>query len=139
MNLEFIEMKGLTEHDYAAVLRESEIYLTTSEFEGINISVLEAMACGCICIGFDGIGGKDYIIGEGEYQNFIQVEPMNFIELSRQLYDLLTKIDSKDSFVDKIRENDLRTARKFGNDCEAESVLSFWRNYCDKIGKSDLR
>ena len=33
----------------------------TGKFEGNNISVLEAMACGCLVVGFTGAGGADFI------------------------------------------------------------------------------
>jgi len=90
---------------------------------------MEAMACGCICIGFDGICGKDYIIPSGDGQNFIRVESMNFIELAEKLGELVESINREDLRVEKIRKNAIITASRFTTEAEKESVLGFWKTY----------
>lgn len=127
--LDFITMENLDVRHYAHVLKQSEIYLTTSIHEGLNRSVLEAMACGCICIGFDGVGGKDFIVESGDRQNFVLAESMNFIDLSQKLAELLEKDKRKDPAVDAIRQNALATAASFSPDLEKKSLLEFWKTF----------
>lgn len=128
---EFFRIENLPIKDYAKVLRQSEIFLATSSFEGFPRSIIEAMACGCICIGFDGICGKDYIIPSGDGQNFIRVEPMNFIELAEKLEEVTKRIIKKDPLVEKIKKNAIITASRFTAEAEKESVLGFWKTYLE--------
>jgi hypothetical protein len=54
------EIKDKTEAEAAAILRESAIFLSFSEQEGWGLPPMEAMACGCVTIGYDGRGGAEF-------------------------------------------------------------------------------
>ena len=82
-------------------MRESAVFLTTSVFEGVNRSVLEAMACGCVCVGFAGIGGKDYMIGAGPDQNFVLADGMDVVDLSYKLARTVERVRENDPEVEK--------------------------------------
>lgn len=133
--LDFTAIEHLKIEDYARVLRESGIYLTTSTAEGFPCSIIEAMACGCVCIGFDGVGGREFIVESGQQQNFVLAESMNIIDLSRKLAELVKMIKCKDSTIEAIRQNAISTAAKFAPDIEKKSVLEFWRSFLE----SDLQ
>lgn len=45
----------------AQLLQSSKIFIMSSRFEGLNLSVLEAMASGCLVIGSDALGVKELI------------------------------------------------------------------------------
>lgn len=51
---------NLPRDQVAMRLRESHIYLSTSVREGLGLPPLEAMAAGCLVVGFTGNGGLDY-------------------------------------------------------------------------------
>lgn len=127
--LGFIAIENLNIQDYARVLRESKIYLTTSTSEGFPLSIIEAMACGCLCIGFDGVGGKDFIVESGPQQNFVLAESMNLIDLSSKLAELVEMIKRNDPAIETIRQNALATAAKFSPEIEKKSVLEFWQSF----------
>ena len=57
----WIEIKGLDAHGVADVLRGCHIFLVTGFPEGCPLPPLEAMACGCLPVGFTGFGGWDYM------------------------------------------------------------------------------
>ncbi len=129
-DLSFVAIEKLSLADYARVLKESAIYAATSTAEGFPRSLVEAMACGCLCLGFHGIGGRDYIVDAGDRQNFIPVESMNFIELSRALLDLAARVKNKDPALELIRTNAIKTAAAFTPEAEKRSVLAFWEAFC---------
>ena len=54
----------LPEGESARVLRESIIFLSLGKAEGSPLPPAEAMACGCLVIGYDGRGGREFITPE---------------------------------------------------------------------------
>ena len=54
-------LDGLTQDQVAEGLRACHLFLCTGFPEGLGLPALEAMACGCLCAGFTGFGGLDYM------------------------------------------------------------------------------
>ncbi len=59
--VEWIPIHGLDRSGVAEALRSCHIFLITGFPEGCPLPPLEAMACGCLCAGFTGFGGWDYM------------------------------------------------------------------------------
>ena len=57
-------IENLDERGVAECLRESLVFLCLSYHEGFGLPPAEAMACGAIVIGYDGFGGREYILPE---------------------------------------------------------------------------
>lgn len=56
----WLRLERLTEAQVARGLGAAELYLALPRFESVGLASLEAMASGCVCAGFTGIGGRDY-------------------------------------------------------------------------------
>ncbi|HEY7308441.1 MAG TPA: hypothetical protein VH643_03665 [Gemmataceae bacterium] len=56
----WVPLANLSEQKVARVLGESALYLSLGRFEALGLSLLEALACGCVAAGFTGWGGRDY-------------------------------------------------------------------------------
>jgi len=50
------------EYAFASALRSSQVFIAHSFPEGLGLPALEAMASGCLVVGFTGGGGTDYMI-----------------------------------------------------------------------------
>ena len=48
------------EREVAAIMQESLIFLSFGYPEGCPLPPAEAMACGCLVVGYDGFGGREY-------------------------------------------------------------------------------
>ncbi|ACU88239.1 conserved hypothetical protein [Desulfomicrobium baculatum DSM 4028] len=59
--VEWIPIHGLDRPGVAEALRSCHVFLVTGFPEGCPLPPLEAMACGCLCVGFTGFGGWDYM------------------------------------------------------------------------------
>lgn len=59
-SLPWVPMVGLAERQVARVLGASALFLSLCRFEAVPLSLLEALASGCIAAGFTGFGGNDY-------------------------------------------------------------------------------
>jgi len=57
---EIWSIDGISEEKAAEMIRESSIFLSFSYREGFGLPPAEAMASGCIVIGFDGFGGREF-------------------------------------------------------------------------------
>jgi glycosyltransferase involved in cell wall biosynthesis len=65
--VEVVAIEGLSEQEVAAVLRRSAVFLNLGYQEGFGLPGIEAMACGAIVIGYDGGGGREYLLPELSY------------------------------------------------------------------------
>ena len=45
----------------------SDHFLSLSRMESVGMTPLEAMACGCVCAGFTGVGGQDFATPENGF------------------------------------------------------------------------
>ncbi len=58
---EWVPIEHLDRDGVAETLRSCHIFLATGYPEGFSLPPLEAMACGCLPVGFTGFGGWDYM------------------------------------------------------------------------------
>lgn len=59
-DVEFVSLSGLTHEEVMAQLQDSLIFLSFSSAEGFGLPPAEAMAVGCIVIGYSGVGGDEF-------------------------------------------------------------------------------
>jgi hypothetical protein len=58
---QWLEIAGMTAQGVAEALQSAHIFLATGFPEGCPLPPLEAMACGCLPVGYMGFGGADYM------------------------------------------------------------------------------
>lgn len=61
LTLEWVEIHGRSRSEVAELLRSAHIFLVTGFPEGCPLPPLEAMASGCLVVGYSGLGGWDYM------------------------------------------------------------------------------
>lgn len=61
IQLEWQEIHHKSSQEVAQILRRSPVFLATGFPEGLGLPPLEAMASGCVVVGFAGMGGWDYM------------------------------------------------------------------------------
>lgn len=89
----------------------------------MNTSVLEAMACGCLVVGYSGVGGAVYMKPEGPSQNCILVENGNVPALGRRLESVLRDLADRPDAYARLTKNGLETAGAYSDPKdEAESL-----------------
>ena len=119
-------LRNLDEKAYAQALRESSLFVTTTLQEGLHVSVLEAMACGCVVVGYSGIGGADHMAGEGPGQNCLLVENGNLLALGRTLERALCELTDDPNFYDKLVAEGMHTASRYQDaTSEREALVRF--------------
>lgn len=58
--LEWRPLKAVTETEVADTFARSSLFLSLNHLESVGMTPLEAMASGCLCAGFLGVGGEEY-------------------------------------------------------------------------------
>ncbi len=112
----------VNEAKVAQILSESAIFLSTSLYEGFGLPPIEAMACGCVVVGFHGGGGLEYASSENGYW----CEEGDIIEFVRTLGHVVSLIDNNDEKVNKVRNQALKKAREYTFDRQEGELLDFW-------------
>ncbi len=101
--------------------------MTTTLQEGMHVSVLEAMACGCVVIGYSGIGGADHMTGSDPGCNCLLVENGNLLELGRTAEDALCELNGDAGVYDNLRAEAVKTAKRYQDAAaEREALVAFF-------------
>jgi glycosyltransferase involved in cell wall biosynthesis len=56
-----LPIDGSSPEEAADLLRSAAIFITVNSQEGFGLPPVEAMACGCLVVGFPGHGGREYL------------------------------------------------------------------------------
>lgn len=59
-SLSFKKIQNLSQGQLSTIMGQHKYYLTLTPVEGFGLPPLEAMSSGCVVLGFDGYGGRDY-------------------------------------------------------------------------------
>jgi len=108
----------------AKLLRESWVFVNTSEKEGWCVTVVEANACGTPCIGYDVPGLRDSIV---DAETGFLVENGNIEELACMICMVL----NDERLRERLSRNALEYAKKFSWDESAEMFEKIMREVAE--------
>jgi len=120
---ELVNIDQKKENEVASILKESLFFLSFSNVEGCPLPPMEAMACGCLVIGYDGIGGREYF-----------KEPYGYPVASRDILDFAKMVEKviagyethPESFIAKGRNASAYILREYALERETSSIVRFW-------------
>jgi len=98
---ELVAIDGCSQREAAERLRSSRVFLSFSEREGFGLPPCEALACGCLVVGFDGFAGREFFrspfaesVEDGDVVGFaraaerlmhrVEADPAGTAELARE-------------------------------------------------------
>jgi hypothetical protein len=128
--IKWVGLDALSQQAYAAQIRRSAIFVSTSLAEGFPTSCLEAMAAGTIVSGYDGVGGKKILCPDGSDQNCILSSNGDYVSLAYRMAPLLddligNRMDRWHPMITRARQR----ALQFTPQSEAESLITFWKPF----------
>jgi len=107
----------------AETLGESTVFLSTSLYEGFGLPPIEAMACGCIVVGFHGYGGLEYVTKD----NGFWCEEGNLIEFTRTLGHVVSLTYNDNEILHEMRDAALKTAGQYTFKRQEIELIDFWK------------
>lgn len=102
-------IENATEAQVASVFAGSSVHLSLSRMESVGLTALEAMASGCVCAGFDGIGGRQYTTPD----NGFWVEEDDCLAAADALAQAVSLVRSGGAPLRRYVEAGLATARQW--------------------------
>lgn len=122
---DLVEIVNLPEREVSKILKESALFLSFNNREGFGMPPVEAMACGCIVIGYTGKGGDEYFkenfsypIAERDIQSFAKT-----IEQVISAYE-----NNSQPFLEKGRMASDFVLKEYSLEVEAQDIINVWNN-----------
>lgn len=137
-------IEGMDAYGVADALRSSHIFLMTGYPEGCPLPPLEAMACGCLPVGYAGLGGWDYMRQIQEHPRFTPWVPLRDVHWGGNGFwcadgDVLDAALCLEHAVRVIQEDDVyleaalaagqETADDYSTERQQAAVLALWEHF----------
>jgi glycosyltransferase involved in cell wall biosynthesis len=116
---------GQTEKKVAQILRESLIFLSFGRAEGFSLPPAEAMACGCIVIGYHGMGGREFFKPEFSYP-VVNGDIITFAKTVEKVIELYRH--DKDALKEKGRLASRYILENYSVDLQEKDIVQFWES-----------
>ncbi len=125
-DFELVPFAGIGQQEVAKIFQDSVFYLSFATYEGFGLPPAEAMACGCVVIGFNGGGGKEFFQPEISYP----IENSDVIGFAAQVEQSIREFEADPSEImekgrlasDFIREH-------YSPEQEIGDVVNYWRGF----------
>lgn len=122
-DFKLVEIDNAKESKVAEVLRESLMFLSFSCDEGFGMPSAEAMACGCIVVGYDGEGGKEFFKKEFCYP----IRYGDLVGFARTIEKIIKEYeDNQTYFLEKGRKASEFILKNYSLQKEEADIVRVW-------------
>lgn len=122
---EIVAIDNATEREVSKILRDSLFFLSFSDQEGCPLPPMEAMACGCVVIGYTGYGGDEYFLPEFCYP----VAQRDILSFSKTVENVLNAYrKDPQTFLDTGQKASKFILREYSMERESRECLTFWKD-----------
>jgi len=113
-----------SEAETAEILGSASVYLSMSDRESLGLTPLEAMASGCVVVGFHGYGGQEYATDA----NGIWLRPDHLEETADAVAKVVYAIEANENWIEEARTAGFATARRFDKQAAAQALGEVFGN-----------
>lgn len=131
-NFEIVLISDKTENQVAQILKDSLIFLSFGYHEGLPLPPAEAMACGCIVIGYHGRGGKEYF--KSEFSFAIDCgDIISFAKTVEKVIELYK--DNRNILKEKGKLASQYILQHYSVEQQEREIVQFWNSIIRKHSK----
>jgi hypothetical protein len=124
---EVIRIEGISQGQVADALRRSALFLSFSQREGFGMPPLEALACGCYVMGFDGFGGREYF----DPRFTVRIEDGDLVAFGKALAAWLGTYKWTAEMTRRSAEASSFALGMYSLDREREEVVAFYEHFVE--------
>lgn len=121
--VQWVVLEKASEADVAAAMADSAVFLSLARLEGLGLTGLEAMACGCAVTGFTGGGGREFATPQNGWWARDEDCEMAVAQLAACLEAVLERKASNRIAAGRA------TAARYTVAREEAELLAFWRTF----------
>jgi hypothetical protein len=121
---EVVPLDGKSEEETARTLRQARIFLSFGYPEGFGLPPAEAMACGCLTVGYHGWGGREFFTADhgwpieiGDILGYVRTVEAVLAACRQNPESLMTQVQAAARFI----------ATNYSRDAYHRSVMAAWR------------
>ncbi|WP_310556213.1 glycosyltransferase [Flavobacterium sp.] len=123
-NWELIEIHNMNEIEVANNLKNCAFFLSFSINEGFGMPPAEAMACGCVVVGYAGKGGKEFFKEDFCYP----IEDRDVIAFAKTLEKVIKEYEFDDKpFLEKGKKASEFILSEYSMEMEQKTIVDSWR------------
>ena len=112
--------------EVAQALQEALIFLSCGHPEGFGLPLAEAIACGCLVVGYHGLAGRDFALPHMKV-----VEFGDLLGLLKGVEEELDRFDAKPEAVIEERLTASETIlQRYSLEAELDCCLRTWAHIC---------
>ena len=127
---QFVPIDKMTPQQVASTLKESLIFLSLSHREGFGLPPAEAMACGCIVIGYSGNGGDEFF----DEKHCFPIKDGDILSFARTIENIIEQYSQNENSYNKIT-NDASNyiLEKYSKEKTETEFITAWKEIMDCI------
>jgi len=128
-NWELVEIHNMNEQQVADNLRECALFLSFSINEGFGMPPAEAMACGCIVVGYSGKGGREFFKEDFCYP----IEDRDVLTYAKTLEKVIQEYENDDKpFIEKGAKASEFILSEYSMEMEEKTIVDCWNKILNK-------
>lgn len=116
---EIVVVDRLNERDLILEYQAADIFIAMGYPEGFSLPPLEAMACGCVVVGFTGGGGREFMLHD---ETALVAEDGD----CKTVVEMLLALENNPELKEKIRSQGLAKANEYGLENTKLELQSFY-------------
>lgn len=123
-----LPIENMNEQQVAQCMKQSAIFLSFNINEGFGMPPAEAMACGCIVVGYTGQGGNEIFNSEFSYP----IPDRNVQEYVKTLEKVIKAFNvNPELFVEKGKKASEFILTNYSMTVEEQDIISTWKAICN--------